>query len=1193
LFTVTTSGFPAPTIARGGVALPAGVTFVDNGNGTGTLGGMPAAGTGGTYALTFTATNSVGSSSPQNFTLTVSQPPSITSANRVTFSVGAAGTFTVTTTGSPVPAIARTGAALPAGITFVDNGNGTGTLSGTPAVGTAGTHALTFTAANGVLPDAVQSFTLNVHEAPAITSATATTFTVGTPGTFTVTTTGFPAPTVSQSGALPAGITFTPATRVLGGTATQTGAFPLVFTATNGVPPDATQNFTLNVVCPAITVNPAVLPDGLFQTAYGPVTFVASGSTGSTFTWNATGLPAGLAIGVNTGIVSGTPTTTVLNAAVVITATDNFGCPGTRNTTITVRPTTDNESYTGGVGHTQFSVGVGGIATPHVAVADNVKTGDNGPGTPTVTFPATSANGSIVEGATDGTFVYTPNLNFAGPSDSFVYTLTDGNGLTNTGTVTINLSNIVWYVNSSGGAGDGRSHNPFNSLASAGTASASNSTIYVHSGAATTPGNLTMDASQTLHGQGATFRLNGLTILAGTRPTLSGTVTLAGNNIVRAVNFTPSGVAMTASGVTLPVTIDQVNVTGGTNALSLTNVSGDVVVNNANFTNSSGAELLISGGTGLVGINSTVAISSNAGQSIDIQGRTTAGGRNVFISGPITDTGAGIFLDNNDASTIIFRGGLSLSTTTNPAFTATNGGTVEVCDENPCNPAATGALVNTITTTTGTALNVSNTTIGASGLTFHSISANGAVNGIVLNNTGATAGLTVTGDGNTAVGGNNSGGTIQNTTSHGISLTNTRSVSLTNMNLSTTVGHGVGGTLVNGFTFAFGKIDRSGLNAALSVVGAPGTSNIGFNSISSGVNNLQGVVTITGNTLTNAFYHGFNAYNESGTISDLTITNNVLTATGVDISSDGSGIAVDVNGSPSTGAVLTRATVSGNTINNFFSGAGIQIQGGNGALGPAVTMGIPGSATNIITITSNAIGTSSIAGGIGTNGIAAGVTGTGQGKFSITNNGTAGAPIQHFKGIGIAAFGGNLANVVHIINNNFIDASDNIANSSGMSVGSQLGVGQTGTISASITSNTISGMEGNGILAGVTNSNNSGFFIIQNNLVGAPQAGARPGIRVESGSSSGDTTLCLNISGNTAAGSALSNIGIGLRKQGTDPNVNEFRVVGMAATSSPGVEQFVDTQNTSQPGPPFGDGDGVLLISATSGFGSCSAFVVQ
>src|SRR5262249_41106074 len=152
----------------------------------------------------------------------------------------------------------------------------------------------------------------------------------------------------------------TSATRVLAGTPTQTGAFPLTFTASNSVPPDATQNFTLNVVCPAITVNPSTaMPDGLFQTAYGPVTFTQTGSTGSSFTWSATGLPTGLSIASATGVVSGTPTNTVLNGAVAITVTDNFGCTGTRNTTITVRPNAVGDSFNG-IGNTQLMVGAAG-----------------------------------------------------------------------------------------------------------------------------------------------------------------------------------------------------------------------------------------------------------------------------------------------------------------------------------------------------------------------------------------------------------------------------------------------------------------------------------------------------------------------------------------------------------------------------------------------------------------------------------------------------------------------------------------------------------------------------------------------------------------------------------------------------------------------------------------------------------------
>ena len=219
----------------------------------------------------------------------------------------------------------------------------------------------------------------------------------------------------------------------------------------------------------------------------------------------------------------------------------------------------------------------------------NVKTGDNGPAPLFVAFPATSTNGgTIVEGTTDGTFIYTPALNFGGPSDTFTYTLTDANGVTNTGTVTINLSNIVWYVNSSGGAGDGRSHSPFNTLSAAATPSGSTHIIYVHSGGATTPGNLAMDANQTLQGQGASFTLNGLTIACGHASHADRHGDARRNTTVRAVNFTPSGIpAMTASGVSFaqPVTIDQVNVTGGTSALSLTNVTatatGAINVSNA------------------------------------------------------------------------------------------------------------------------------------------------------------------------------------------------------------------------------------------------------------------------------------------------------------------------------------------------------------------------------------------------------------------------------------------------------------------------------------------------------------------------------------------------------------------------------------------------------------------------------------
>ena len=143
------------------------MAFVDNGNGTATLSGTPDPGTTGVYTLTFTAANGVLPNATQTFTLTVNQGPAITSANSATFTIGVAGSFTVTTSGVPAPTVTIGGVALPANLMFADNGNGTGTLSGTPAAGTEGTYALTFTATNGVGPAATQAFTLTCHHAPA------------------------------------------------------------------------------------------------------------------------------------------------------------------------------------------------------------------------------------------------------------------------------------------------------------------------------------------------------------------------------------------------------------------------------------------------------------------------------------------------------------------------------------------------------------------------------------------------------------------------------------------------------------------------------------------------------------------------------------------------------------------------------------------------------------------------------------------------------------------------------------------------------------------------------------------------------------------------------------------------------------------------------------------------------------------
>ena len=204
-FTAKATGYPAPAMTEAG-ALPQGLTWKDNGNGTAALAGRPVAGQGGVYNLTFTAANAGGTTS-QSFTLTVNEAPAITSASSLTVTRGKAFTFTFTTNGYPRPSVTHTGAVPNGGVVYKNNGNGTATLSGTPT--STGTYPLTITATNS-LGTATQSFVLTVTSGSvAITSAGSASATTGKAFSFTVTTTGAPAPAMTEAGVLPQGLTWT------------------------------------------------------------------------------------------------------------------------------------------------------------------------------------------------------------------------------------------------------------------------------------------------------------------------------------------------------------------------------------------------------------------------------------------------------------------------------------------------------------------------------------------------------------------------------------------------------------------------------------------------------------------------------------------------------------------------------------------------------------------------------------------------------------------------------------------------------------------------------------------------------------------------------------------------------------------------------------------------------------------------
>ena len=245
-FTIIGSGNPSPSFSETG-SLPSGVNLVSNGNGTATLAGTPAAGTGGSYPIVVTASNGISPNATQNFTLTVDQAPAITSAASTIFTVGSAGSFTVTASGYPAPTFTETGT-LPSGVTLSTSG----LLSGTPAAGTSGSYPITITASNGANPNAPQNFTLTVNQPPAITSAASATFATGAAGSFTVTTEGYPPPALSETGALPSGVTFVDngnGTATLAGTPAlgTAGSYPLTILAANGLSPNGMQSFTLTV----------------------------------------------------------------------------------------------------------------------------------------------------------------------------------------------------------------------------------------------------------------------------------------------------------------------------------------------------------------------------------------------------------------------------------------------------------------------------------------------------------------------------------------------------------------------------------------------------------------------------------------------------------------------------------------------------------------------------------------------------------------------------------------------------------------------------------------------------------------------------------------------------------------------------------------------------------------------------------
>lgn len=935
-------GYPAPTFSLVNCAtLPAAITI----SGTGTLGGTAVAGTGGDYNCEVQAANGIGTPATLPIVVQVRQAPAITSANNATFQTAVFGTFTVTTTGFPTGASmvisevgALPGAAAPGGgtasggrrvasklvavgVTFVNNNDGTATISGVPSAGTGGTYTITITASNGIAPNANQTFTLTVNQPPAITSAASTVFTEGVAGTFTVTTTGFPtnaAMAITQLGSLPPGsVTFVNnnnGTATLAGTPGlgSAGLYALTMGAANGVSPAASQPFSLRV-CPVLALND--LPQPTRTNVYAATVSASGGAAPYTYAVTAGSL-ASTALSSG-GVFSGTVTASGAYSFTV-TATDANGCAASRVYTGTINepPAAGTDTYHA-VGNTLFVVHPSvdaGAGSPHLYLAHggllaNDSDGNGGAAGVGVTATAgtfATANGGTITIDGTGAFTYVPPAGFTG-TDSYLYTVSDGVG-TNTGTVNLVVGTRIWYVkNNVGLSGNGTSGSPFKTLAEAGGASAGNDTLYLFAGDGGTTGQnagIILQAGQWLIGQGTaltavgTFNavVNPLLMAAGSAPTLGNSgghgITLATGNTVRGltVGATTGAKIFGSAFGTLTVgnsTTPDVALIGAGKALDLTNgtFAGTSAFSSVASTGSGTQGLSLSAVGGTVSFGSTT-ISGNNTQGILLSGSTaTIDFGNTTVSNG-TD---GVSLQNNSSGLRTF-GTLSISGVSATGFLhAVGGGSTNV------------AGATTITNPGGPGIDIrsSTTAVTFAATTVSKIAAGTGVNlgGAGTGNSGAVTfaslGIT-TGNGAGLLGAENSGTITVTTATGSISATGGPAIDITKPSTATPL------------ALAFATVSSSG-------------------SPSSGINLLRvsGSLTATGGALASASGATFKVGTSTASVTyPGTITQGTAGQRVVDIQNNTGGTITLSGGVTSSGGTGTGVILNANT------GATINFQGG-------------------------------------------------------------------------------------------------------------------------------------------------------------------------------------------------------------------------------------------------------------------------
>lgn len=301
--------------------LPTGMSFSGA-----TLSGSPTAP--GSYSVTVTATDTgtSGTGSPfsvaQSYTIDVPAPTIVVDQATVPgTTAGESYLQTLTASGGAAPnTFTVTAGALPAGLSLATGG----ALSGTPSVSGTFNFSVTATDAHGQIGSRAYSLVVAVPTI-GLTPASLSSATSGVAYVQVLTISGGIAPyTAVQSGALPAGLSFDAGSRTFSGTPTQSGSFNISVTVTDstgGTPAIVTNNYTLTVVVPTLSMTPASVPDAVAGAAYSQ-SFVASGGVAPySYSVSSGALPAGLTLSA-AGLLSGTPTVAG-SFSFSVTATDS------------------------------------------------------------------------------------------------------------------------------------------------------------------------------------------------------------------------------------------------------------------------------------------------------------------------------------------------------------------------------------------------------------------------------------------------------------------------------------------------------------------------------------------------------------------------------------------------------------------------------------------------------------------------------------------------------------------------------------------------------------------------------------------------------------------------------------------------------------------------------------------------------